>query len=205
MAGYRDEFFQSGRHSAEERFWRLKIHEVVDRRQTKSSIALGEKSENSEEDSREASPAESLKKTSVPDLERSKDYNYSYTPYDEEEVREYHYHYPDPRDRSLSIVSTTSHRGRQSTASKDYQYSYPGEIKEESEEQESKEESEGKKEELDEKSAESKENAENEMSDEDMKHRNGDWDKTLGEKSKMKIYCEKHKNEDQSHISSRFY
>merc|ERR1712228_836493 len=157
-------------------------------------IALGEKSENSEEDSREASPAESLKKISVPDLERSKDYNYSYTPYDEEEVREYHYHFTDPRDRSLSIVRTTSHRGRQSTASKDYQYSYPGEIKEESEEQESKEESEGKKEELDEKSAESKENAENELSDEDMKHRNGDWDKTLGEKSKMKIYCEKHKN-----------
>merc|ERR1711892_1195533 len=58
MSGYEDAFFQTGRNSAEARFWRLKIHEEVDRRQTKSSIAFDEaaSSAGGEED-REISPS----------------------------------------------------------------------------------------------------------------------------------------------------
>merc|ERR1711892_685778 len=58
MPGYADGFFQTGRNSAEARFWRLKIHEEVDRRQTMSSIAFDETASNAGgEEDREISPS----------------------------------------------------------------------------------------------------------------------------------------------------
>merc|ERR1712106_851891 len=145
MSGYEDAFFQTGRNSAEARFWRLKIHEEVDRRQTKSSIAFDEaaSSAGGEED-REISPSSDYggyagsKPEGHGEADSSSDYRYSYAPPMTDYSKDYRYTYPNPRDRSMSIVSTMSTGMNQFTASKDYQYSYPGEHEEEEDEQEEK-------------------------------------------------------------------
>merc|ERR1712128_140760 len=139
MSGYEDAFFQTGRNSAEARFWRLKIHEEVDRRQTKSSIAFDEAAScaGGEED-REISPSSDYGgyAGSKTQADSSSDYRYSYAPPQIDYSKDYRYTYPNPRDRSMSIVSTMSTRINQFTASKDYQYSYPGEEEEKDEQEE---------------------------------------------------------------------
>merc|ERR1712106_1131031 len=149
MSGYEDAFFLTGRNSAEARFWRLKIHEEVDRRQTKSSIAFDEaaSSAGGEED-REISPSPGYgdygagyagnKTEGHGEADSSSDYRYSYAPPQTDYSKDYRYTYPNPSDRSMSIVSTMSTRMNQFSASKDYQYSYPGEHEEEKDEQEEK-------------------------------------------------------------------
>ena len=127
MSGYEDGFFQTGRNSAEARFWKLKIHEEVNRRQTKSSIAFDGNAGNIDEKDGEMSPSRSLSQEPVTS-DNTKDYQYSYAPSEAEYSKDYHYTYPNPRDRSLSIVSTVSSRMKQFRASKDYQYSYPGRL-----------------------------------------------------------------------------
>merc|ERR1711892_1567380 len=87
MSGYEDAFFQTGRNSAEARFWRLKIHEEVDRRQTKSSIAFDEaaSSAGGEED-KDISPSSDYggyagsKTQRHGEADISSDYRYSYAP-----------------------------------------------------------------------------------------------------------------------------
>ena len=148
MSGYEDGFFQTGRNSAEARFWKLKIHEEVDRRQTKSSIALdgnarynGETASNTlNERDGEKSPSRSRSQSQEPvTSDYTKDYQYSYAPSEADYSKDYHYNYPNPRDRSMSIVSTVSSRIKQFTASKDYQYSFPGELDEEDEHEQKEE------------------------------------------------------------------
>merc|ERR1711892_893507 len=143
MSRYEDAFFQTGRNSAEARFWRLKIHEEGDRRQTKSSIAFDEaaSSAGGEED-REISPSSDYGgyAGSKTHADSSSDYRYSYAPPMTDYSKDYRYTYPNPRDRSMSIVSTMSTRMNQFSASKDYQYSYPGEEEEKDEEDRQQEE-----------------------------------------------------------------
>merc|ERR1712013_886418 len=81
MSGYEDGFFQTGRNNAEARFWKLKIHEEVDRRQTKSSISLGghssgASSREGSEQPREKSPSPYSKLNQMP--AEPCDYKYSY-------------------------------------------------------------------------------------------------------------------------------
>merc|ERR1711970_595628 len=81
MSGYEDGFFQTGRNNAEARFWKLKIHEEVDRRQTKSSISLGghssgASSREGSEQPREKSPSPFSKYNQMP--AEPCDYKYSY-------------------------------------------------------------------------------------------------------------------------------
>merc|ERR1712179_563881 len=135
MSGYEDGFFQTGRNNAEARFWKLKIHEEVDRRQTKSSISLGghssgASSREGSEQPREKSPSPYSKYNQMP--AEPCDYKYSYAQPETEYSQDYHTYYPDPRDRSFSIVSTISNRARPFT---DYKYSYPQEIEEENEDE----------------------------------------------------------------------
>merc|ERR1711892_388891 len=113
MPGYADGFFQTGRNSAEARFWRLKIHEEEDRRQTKSSVAF-------DEAAREISPSPGYggygpghagnKPEGHGEADSSSDYRYSYAPTQTDYSEDYRYTYPNPRDRSMSIVSTMSTR-----------------------------------------------------------------------------------------------
>eukprot|EP00092_Neocalanus_flemingeri_P022339 GFUD01024227.1.p1 GENE.GFUD01024227.1~~GFUD01024227.1.p1 ORF type:complete len:212 (+),score=79.63 GFUD01024227.1:80-715(+) len=145
---FKDEaFFQTGRNSAEARFWKLKIHEE-DRRGTKSSIAFDKDAEKDEESTAKPEDAENqeaaVKKDekeatshynptdykysyAQPPNDNSKDYQNTNSQAPQDFSPEYHYTYPNPRDRSMSIVSTISRRGTPFTASKDYQYSYPEE------------------------------------------------------------------------------
>merc|ERR1712212_202661 len=88
MSGYEDGFFQTGRNNAEARFWKLKIHEEVDRRQTKSSISLGghssgASSREGSEQPREKSPSPYSKFNQMP--AEPCDYKYSYPEEIEEE------------------------------------------------------------------------------------------------------------------------
>merc|ERR1712117_62687 len=136
MSGDEDGFFQTGRNNAEARFWKLKIHEEVDRRQTKSSISLGGQSSGASsregsEQPREKSPSPYSKLNQMP--AEPNDYKYSYAQPTTDYSQDYHTYYSDPRDRSFSIVSTISNRTRPYTATSatDYKYSYPGEIEEE--------------------------------------------------------------------------
>jgi hypothetical protein len=115
MSGYEDGFFQTGRNSAEARFWKLKIHQEVDRRQTKSSIAFDGNDVNIDETAsntiiekdREKSQSRSRSQSEEPvTSDYTKDYQYSYTPTQADYSKDYHHTYPNPRDRSMSIVST---------------------------------------------------------------------------------------------------
>ena len=149
---FKDEsFFQTGRNSAEARFWKLKIHEEADRRGTKSSIVFDRDESNDQESSVTKETTENQEKSEEDENEKKVDdsgyncldYKYSYaqpsneTPTDYS--TEYLYTYPDPRDRSMSIVSTMGSRGKQFRARNDYQYSYAEEEEnEESEENEEK-------------------------------------------------------------------
>merc|ERR1712066_1176062 len=136
-----DNFFQTGRNLAEDRFWKTQIH-GSDRRGTKSSISLGDRDRDTE------SPA-------------SNDYKlYQYKDC---------YSYSEPRERSNSVVSTFSTRMKQFGPSKDYPYSYPGEIIEQEEDQqeeqaknsqESKDDSEQEETKVEEKEEGAKENEE---------------------------------------------
>jgi len=151
---FKDEsFFQTGRNSAEARFWKLKIHET-DRRGTKSSIEFDKNDEVTKESSdtkdNAANEDEEVDKHND-DISSSKDYQYSYTPLlpndtsknnpntnsptAKDTSKDYQYTYPNPRDRSMSIVSTISRVGY-FPPSKDYQYSYPEQEEEEKEEEE---------------------------------------------------------------------
>ena len=128
---FKDEaFFQTGRNIAEARFWKLKIHEM-DRRGTKSSIALGDiGGRNTDKIEDDADNGKNLK---------TDEYKYSYTAEDDAPL-EYHTSYPDPRDRSLSVVSVRG-RGAKYMPSRDYHYNYGKEdIMEEDENDEGKKE-----------------------------------------------------------------
>ena len=94
----------------------------------------------------------------------------------------------------MSIVSTISYRSKQFTASKDYQYSYPGEL-DEIEEHKQKEEQVTEEEKEEEKE---KQEEDDETKDESENH-------YTKEKQNMKTICEKHEQESNGHISSRFY
>merc|ERR1711892_975476 len=193
MPGYADGFFQTGRNSAEARFWRLKIHEEVDRRQTKSSIAFDEaaSSAGGEEDM-EISPSSDYGgyAGSKTQADSSSDYRYSYAQPQTDYSKDYRYTYPNPRDRSMSIVSTMSTGMNQFSASKDYQYSYPGE-----EEEKGDTDSNGN-EEADEEEDRQKEECE--TRDEGEKY-------FPKEKASLVTLYEKHEEQSAGHISSRFY
>merc|ERR1712106_192557 len=200
MSGYEDAFFQTGRNSAEARFWRLKIHEEVDRRQTKSSIAFDESASSvGGEEDREISPSPDYGgyAGNKAHADSSSDYRYSYATPMTDYSKDYRYTYPNPRDRSMSIVSTMSTRMTQFSASKDYQYSYPGEHEEEEDEQEEKGGTDSNKN----KEAEEEEDREKEeceTRDEGEKY-------FLKEKASLVTLCEKHEEQSAGHISSRFY
>merc|ERR1712106_879523 len=197
MSGYEDAFFQTGRNSAEARFWRLKIHEEVDRRQTQSSIAFDEaaSSAGGAED-REISPSSDYGgyAGSKTQADSSSDYRYSYAQPQTDYSKDYRYTYPNPRDRSMSIVSTMSTRMNQFSASKDYQYSYPGEEKDEQEER-GEMDSNGNKEADEE---EDRQKEECETRDEGEKY-------FPKEKASLVTLYEKHEMQAAGHISSRFY
>merc|ERR1712223_1001173 len=74
-----DNFFQTGRNLAEDRFWKTQIH-GSDRRGTKSSISLGDR-------------------TDTGSVTGSEDYRHQYRDY---------YSYSEPRERSNSVISTIS-------------------------------------------------------------------------------------------------
>ena len=99
--GNQDGFFQTGRNSAEARFWKLKIHEEVDRRQTKSSIAFEGNSKNANDTNEK--PSNNVEGTQADMSEREK----SASPQIEDDYK-YSQHYTQP----------------ESDNTKDYQYSY---------------------------------------------------------------------------------
>eukprot|EP00090_Calanus_glacialis_P008791 TRINITY_DN17130_c0_g1_i4.p1 TRINITY_DN17130_c0_g1~~TRINITY_DN17130_c0_g1_i4.p1 ORF type:complete len:209 (+),score=76.22 TRINITY_DN17130_c0_g1_i4:45-671(+) len=208
MSGYEDGFFQTGRNSAEARFWKLKIHEEVNRRQTKSSIAFDGNGVNIDETASntvnerdgDKSPSRSRSQSQEPVASNyTKDYQYSYAPSEADYSKDYHYTYPNPRDRSMSIVSTISSRSKQFTASKDYQYSYPGELDEEDELEQKEEEI------LEEFVNNSKEEKGEEKQKEDDETKNESENYYMKENHNIKTICEKHEQESNGHISSRFY
>ena len=199
MSGYEDAFFQTGRNSAEARFWRLKIHEEVDRRQTKSSIAFDEaaSSAGGEED-REISPSSDYGgyAGSKTQADSFSDYRYSYAQPQTDYSKDYRYTYPNPRDRSISIVSTMSTRRNQFLASKDYQYSYPRELEEE-------DELEQKGERVD--SENRKANEEGDKLREDFETRDESGKYFVKAKPSLKSLYEENEGQSPDHISSRFY
>ena len=203
MSGYEDGFFQTGRNNAEARFWKLKIHEEVDRRQTKSSISLGghssgASSREGSEQPREKSPSPYSKLNQMP--AEPCDYKYSYAQPETEYSQDYHTYYPDPRDRSFSIVSTISNRVRPFTAATDYKYSYPGEIQEENEEDyEDKQEDDTHKKENKEKPTDAHDDVEN------YKEPNKVENHYQKEGGIMKTICEKQEQQSSDYLSSRFY
>merc|ERR1712066_419183 len=211
MSGYEDGFFQTGRNNAEARFWKLKIHEEVDRRQTKSSISLGGNGVEASNDDenvqdREKSPSPYSKYDKSP--ADSGDYKYSYAPSQPDYSNDYHTYYPDPRDRSLSIVSTMSSRARPFTGRTDFKYSYPGEIDEEEKEQiEEKHE----KEDLIEKKPENNEKPTKKFnSDEENETKEDETQKKsekyfLKDAPAMQSIRENQEQQSAGHISSRFY
>merc|ERR1711892_998995 len=199
MSGYEDAFFQTGRNSAEARFWRLKIHEEVDRRQTKSSIAFDEaaSSAGGEED-REISPSPDYGgyAGSKTQADSYSDYKYSYAQPQTDYSKDYRYTYPNPRDRSMSIVSTMSTRMNQFPAIKDYQYSYPGEHEEEEKEEEKIETETNETKEAD--------DVEDKQKEECDTKEEGETYFPKGQASLVTL-CEKHEEQSAGHVSSRFY
>merc|ERR1712179_659562 len=194
MSGYEDGFFQTGRNNAEARFWKLKIHEEVDRRQTKSSISLGghssgASSREGSEQPREKSPSPYSKYNQMP--AEPCDYKYSYAQPETEYSQDYHTYYPDPRDRSFSI------RARPFT---DYKYSYPQEIEEENEDEcEDKQEDDPQKHKNNEKPTDA-------HKDEDKYKEEGKVEKYYPKDGGiMKTICEKQEQQSSDYISSRFY
>ena len=110
------DFFLTGRNKAEDRFWKLQIHGANDRRGTNSSISLGAGSEG-------------------------------YGSYGHTDETGRHVHtYSEPRERSNSVISTFSSRMKQFGPTRDYPYSYPGEVSEEDSEDTEEEEEVVKKE-----------------------------------------------------------
>merc|ERR1711973_368143 len=99
-------FFQTGRNKAEDRFWKMQIHGEQDRRGTRSSISVG-------------GYAESVTSGG----HTNADGKHSHT--------KYSYSHDCPRERSNSVISTLSSRMRQFGPSRDYPYSYPGDLREE--------------------------------------------------------------------------
>merc|ERR1711872_777339 len=102
-------FFQTGRNKAEDRFWKMQIHGEQDRRGTRSSISVG-------------GYAESVTSGG----HTNADGKHSHT--------KYSYSHDCPRERSNSVISTLSSRMRQFGPSRDYPYSYPGDLSEEEQE-----------------------------------------------------------------------
>ena len=81
MFDYEDGFFKTRCNSAEARFWKLKIHEEVDRRQTKSSIGFDGNDGYVDKKDGDKSPSCSRSKSQEPvTSNNAKDYQYSYTP-----------------------------------------------------------------------------------------------------------------------------
>merc|ERR1711982_92837 len=205
-----NDFFQTGRNLAEERFWKLKIHGEGenDRRGTRSTISLGGDNDT----------FRSGGHITVNGKHYHNKPTYSY----------------EPRERSNSVISTFSSRMRQFGPSRDYPYSYPGDCNEE-EEVEGKEEEEKKEEEEEGKEVEKeKEEEEEEKADEnkfEMEVRaiieakkkleaagfKVNLDKDIDNKSEsqvdeknlkknpVKTMIETKKNVKENHISSRFY
>merc|ERR1712142_947014 len=114
-------FFQTGRNKAEDRFWKMQIHGEQDRRGTRSSISVG-------------GYAESVTSGG----HTNADGKHSHT--------KYSYSHDCPRERSNSVISTLSSRMRQFGPSRDYPYSYPGDLSEEEQENTEKEKEEEDKE-----------------------------------------------------------
>ena len=197
-----DGFFQTGRNSAQARFWELKIHEEVDKRQTQSSFAFDGNAGIIDERDRDKSPSRCPSQSQEPvTSDYTKDNQYSYAPSEGDYSKEYHYTYPNPRDRSLSIVSAVSSRMKQFTASKDYQYSYPGELDEIEENEQNEEENvyelvNNAKEENDEENEQKKEDDEIKLVSENV---------YINKNHNMKTNCENQKKESNGHISSRFF
>jgi len=114
MSGYEDSFFQTGRNSAEARFWKLKIHEE-DRRGTKSSIAFNrdaedvEKTQTYEEESNKAEGTEANEK----DREKSSSPG----------LQDYKHNVQDTKPTSQN-TKDYQYAPSQTGYSKDYQYSY---------------------------------------------------------------------------------
>jgi len=135
---YKDEpsFFQTGRNNAEARFWQLKIHEDVDRRQTKSSIEFGSDGDSVKdhgEVNKESTEDEGSKDGDIEEEDDDvgsmgapdRDYQYSYGGRDPGQK---YFTYTSGRDRSMSVVSTISKNDWRGGSSKDYQYSYGDEV-----------------------------------------------------------------------------
>jgi len=114
-------FFVAGRNKAEDRFWKMQIHGEQDRRGTRSSISVG-------------SYADSVTSGG----HTNADGKHSHT--------KYTYTHDCPRERSNSVFSTMSSRMRQFGPSRDYPYSYPGDLSEEEQENTEKEKEEEDKE-----------------------------------------------------------
>merc|ERR1711973_810140 len=108
-------FFQTGRNKAEDRFWKMQIHGEQDRRGTRSSISVG-------------GYAESVTSGG----HTNADGKHSHT--------KYSYSHDCPRERSNSVISTLSSRMRQFGPSRDYPYSYPGDLSEDEEDKEKEDE-----------------------------------------------------------------
>jgi len=220
---FKDEaFFQTGRNSAEARFWKLKIHEE-DRRGTKSSIAFDKdagKYDLSDHEEGTRCDLKEREKSLSPNLEdyqyshnyappardNSKDYQYSYAPSQMDYSTDYHYSYPNPRDRSMSIVSTTSSRMKQFTASKDYQYSYPEELEEEDEQEQKNEDLQEKiKEDSIYKTTENAEAKNEEQKEDVLMKKKEAKDSVKKGVNNMKTIRENRLQLSEDHISSRFY
>jgi len=219
-----NDFFQTGRNLAEERFWKLKIHGEGenDRRGTRSTISLGGDNDT----------FSSGGHITVNGKHYHNKPNYSY----------------EPRERSNSVISTFSSRMRQFGPSRDYPYSYPGEYTEEEEaeikdghvdedkkEEDGKEEEEEKDEEEEEEKVDEKGEEESSSDQDENKFEREvraiieakkkleaagfkvNLEKELDDKSEPKVdeknqkknpiktMIETKKNVKENHISSRFY
>ena len=203
MSGYENDFFQTGRNSAEARFWKLKIHEEVDRRQAKSSIVFDGNDGNADEAVSNTGSEENRKESPSPghggykwnkaranlEADSSSDYKYSYALSQTDFSKDYRY-------TSISIVSTMRTRMNQFLASKDYQYSYPRELEEE-------DELEQKGERVD--SENRKANEEGDKLREDFETRDESGKYFVKAKPSLKSLYEENEGQSPDHISSRFY
>jgi len=116
----------------------MKIHEDMDRRQTKSSIEFGSDGDSVKdhgEVNKESTEDEGSKDGDIEEEEdddvgsmgggQDRDYQYSYGGRDPGQK---YFTYTNGRDRSMSIVSTISKNDWRGGPSKDYQYSYGDEV-----------------------------------------------------------------------------
>jgi len=116
----------------------MKIHEDMDRRQTKSSIEFGSDGDSVKdhgEVNKESTEDEGSKDGDIEEEEdddvgsmgggHDRDYQYSYGGRDPGQK---YFTYTNGRDRSMSIVSTISKNDWRGGPSKDYQYSYGDEV-----------------------------------------------------------------------------